>query len=175
MFDIDLAFVITLNWVLCMDKYIIHYHKAHNRAMLWHTSLQIVKEFTEHPPEPLPMSHHIPVQTGSSMFYVPLSPPPSSTTFMYSSAPHTVTSDEWGTRRPAPPSIVSADLFQCTLCVECVLHVLVSCYYPSPQAAPARSRYVPPSLPDQLEDIGQMRWIRCVFTTLFTSLEMKTL
>ncbi len=107
--------------------------------MLWHTSLQIVKEFTEHPPELLPMSHPIPVQTGSSMFYVPLSPPPSSTTFMYSSVPHTVTSDEWGTRRPAPPpSIVSADL--CTVCplrgmcstCTCVLHVhvLVSCYYP---------------------------------------------
>ncbi|XP_064404258.1 vacuolar protein sorting-associated protein 37A-like [Halichondria panicea] len=96
---------------------------------------QIVKEFTEHPPELLPMSHPTPVQAGSSMFYVPLFPPPSSaphTTFMYSSVPHTVTSDEWehgGTRRPAPPPSV---------------------------AVPARSRYVPPSLQDKLEDIGQM-------------------
>ncbi len=42
--------------------------------------------------------------------------------------------------------------------LECVVHVLISCVLLShPQAVPARSRYVPPSLQDKLEDIGQMR------------------
>ena len=71
---------------------------------------QIIKEFSDHPPEMLtsPTAHPA-ASPASSMFYMPPNVGGPYVPFVYSSVPHTVANEggssltDMSTRRPAPP------------------------------------------------------------------------